>query len=237
VKLYFLNKPYTLKLGLLLTIWTPYIGAVVNNNAYIIPNAPNTTSIFPGREGSVHIVIHQNGDIGVTCRIPLGYKKSQPLPGIMNIKQYIDGGYEIKDNRLLVCVKSIGPRRKITNKKGVVLDLTEVTLFDESGELILKLWGEQGTSARNWRPSGTILLISNPIFRNEARGCSLGLSHATMVDIDPDFPDVDYIRNYAANLHKKESVDQTFPEDLWDVDAALTGADRILFTIAEVDER
>jgi hypothetical protein len=155
----------------------------------------------------------------------------------MNLKQYIDGAYETKDCRLLVCVKSIGPRRKITNKKGGVNELTQVALFDDTAETVLKLWGEQGLSARDWKPSKTILLFSNPTFRNEARGCSLGLSHATMVDVDPDFPDADYVRKYAAKLNKKESVDQTFPEDLWDVNAALTVADRILFTIADVDER
>lgn len=237
MKLYFLNKPYALKLGLLLTIWTPYIGTVVSNKAYIIPNAPNISSIFPDREGSVHIVIHRNSDVGDTCHLPLEYSKQKPLPGIKTLKDYIAGAYEVKNNRLLVCVKSIGPKRKITNKKGGVNELTEVTVFDDTAETVLKLWGEQGNSARDWKPSETILLFLNPNFRNEAHGCSLGLSHATMVDVDPDFPDAEYIRKYAVSLNKKESMDQTFPEDLWDIDATMTAANRILFTIADVDDR
>lgn len=237
MKLYFINKPYTLKLGLLITIWTPYIGTVTNNKNFIIPNAPNTTSIFPGREGSVHIVIHQNSDIGETCRIPLEYKKGKALPGLMTLKSFIDGGYEIRDSKVLGCVKSIGPTKKITNKKGITSDLTEVTIFDDTAEIVLKLWGTYKLSARDWTPSRTILLFSNPTFRLEhRRSCSLGVSHATMVDVYPDFPDADWLRKFAASLNKKESVDQRFPLDTWDIEMALMDVNQVLFTIAEVDE-
>jgi hypothetical protein len=224
-----------------MTIWTPYIGTVTNYKNFIIPDAPNTTSIFPGRDGSVHIVIHENSDKGETCRVPLEYKKGKTLPGLMTLKSFIDGGYEIKDSKVLGCVKSIGPTKRITSKKGKINDLTEVTIFDDTAEIVLKLWGMYRLSAKEWTPSRTILLFSNPTFRLEYRGaCSLGVSHATMVDLDPDFPDADWLRKYATSLNKKESVDQTFPIDLWDVgqDAGLVmeGDKRILFTIADVDE-
>jgi len=236
-KLYFINKPYPLKLGLLFTIWTPYIGTVVKTKTFIIPNAPNTTSIFPGREGSVHIVIHENSDKDKTCRVPLGYNKGQTLPGLMTLKSFIDGGYEIKDTKVLGCVKSIGPIKKITNKKGIINDLTEVTIFDDTAEIILKLWGMYRFSASEWTPSRTILLLSNPTFRLEHRGgCSLGVSHATMLDLDPDFPDADWLRKYAVNLHKWESVDQRLPPYIWDVGHDISGTKGILFTIADVDE-
>jgi hypothetical protein len=237
VKLYFINKPYTLKLGLLCTIWTPYIGTVVNSKNFIISKAPNTTSIFPGREGSVHIVIHINSDKGETCRIPLEYNKGERLPGLMTLKSFIDGGYEIKDSKILGCVKSIGPTKKFTSKKGVISDLTEIVVFDDTADVVLKLWGSYRLSAREWTPSRTILLFSNPTFRLEHRGgCSLGVSHATMVDLEPGFPDADWLRKYAASLNMKESMDQTFPTDLWDVGLAMSNAKRILFTIADVDE-
>jgi len=241
VKLYFINKPYTLKLGLLLTIWTPYIGTATNNKNFIIPYAPNITSIFPGRESSVHILIQENSNKGETCRVPLEYSKGKTLPGLMTLKSFIDGGHEIKDSKVLGCVKSIGPTKKITSEKGITSDLTEVTIFDDTAEIVLKLWGTYGLSAREWTPSRTILLLSNPTFRLERRGgCSLGISYATMVDLGPDFPDADWLGKYAADLNKKESVDQTFPTDLWDVEQdvapAISGDKRILFTIADVDE-
>lgn len=237
VKLYFINRPYTLNLGLLFTIWTPYIGTIVNSKNFIILNAPNTTSIFPGREGSVHIVIHENSDKGETCRIPLGYSKGNALPGLMTLKSFIAGGYELNDIRVLGCVKSIGPTKKITSKKGIISDLTDVTIFDDTSEIVLKLWGAYGLSARSWTPCRTILLLSNPTFRLERRGgCSLGVSHATMVELEPDFPDADWLRKHAVDLHRKESVEQIIPPDLWNVEDSMPGSKRILFTIAEVDE-
>ena len=65
----------------------------------------------------------------------------------------------------------------------------------------------------------------------------MGVSHATMVDLEPNFPDADWLRKYAASLLKRESMDQRLPSDLWDVSHDMRGAKRILFTIAEVDER
>lgn len=155
----------------------------------------------------------------------------------MTLKSFIGGGYEIKDSKVLGCVKSIGPTKKITNKKGKISDLTEVTIFDDTADIVLKLWGTYRLSARDWTPSRTILLFSSPTFRLERRGgCSLGMSHATMVDLEPDFPDADWLRKYAVNSNKKESVDQRFPLDMWDIETALADANRILFTIADVDE-
>jgi hypothetical protein len=179
--------------------------------------------------------MHQNSDVGDACRLPLGYLKGQQLD-IMTLRSFIDGGNEIRDKKILVCVKSIGSRKTITNKKGVQLELTEVNLFDNTADIVLKLWGDMGLSSKDWRPSGTILLFSNPSFRLEYRGASIGVSHATMVDVDPEFSDAEWLRKYAASQNKKESVDQTFPEDIWDVDAAVTGKVRVLFTIADIDE-
>lgn len=209
---------------------------MVNNKTFIIPNAPNITSIFPGREGSVHVVFHRNSDKGETCRVPLEYSKGKTLPGLMTLKSFMDGGCEIENTKVLGCVKSIGPTKNITNKKGIRSDLTEVTIFDDTAEIVLKLWGTYSLSARDWIPSQTILLLSNPTFKLEHRGSySLGVSYATIVDLEPDFPDAEWLRKYATNLRKKESVDQRFPLDLWDVGHAMSGNKQLLFTIAEVD--
>jgi len=155
----------------------------------------------------------------------------------MTLKSFIDGGHEVKDAKILGCVESIGPTKTITNKKGMTSDLTEVILFDDTSEIVLKLWGTYRFSARDWTPSRTIVLLLNPTFRLERRGgCSIGFSHATMLDLEPDFPDADWLRKYAANLQKRESMDQRLPLDLWEIGYDMPGAGRVLFTIAEVDE-
>jgi hypothetical protein len=235
VKLYFANKPYTLKLGLLATIWTPYVGYIcTTNNNFAVRSVPNTTSIFPGREASVHIVMHQKS--GDTCYTPLEYSIGKPLPGLMTVKSFLDGGNEILGAKILVCVKSINPQKTITTKKGLISVLTEVVLFDDTSSITLKLWGDLGLSAKDWKPSETILLIFHPSYRTEFRGgISIGLTQSSMVDIDPEFPDAKWLRRYAAELSRAESVCQKFPEGFWDVDAAVNGSLRVFFNIADID--
>jgi hypothetical protein len=115
-------------------------------------------------------------------------------------------------------------------------DLTEVILFDDTADIVLKLWGDLGLSAREWKPNVTILLISSPSFRMEYRGReSVGLTHSSMVDVDPEFPGAEWLRKYAAQLNKRESLDEVVPEGVWDLEDALFGRERVLYTIADVD--
>jgi hypothetical protein len=37
------------------------------------------------------------------------------LPGLMTLKSFTDGGYDIDEPKLLVCVKSIGAKKKCTD--------------------------------------------------------------------------------------------------------------------------
>jgi hypothetical protein len=57
-------------------------------------------------------MIHENSDEGVQCKKPLGYKEGHPLTGLMTLRNFIDGGYDVANGRILVCVKSIGARKK-----------------------------------------------------------------------------------------------------------------------------
>jgi hypothetical protein len=75
--------------------------------------APQMVSIFPERDGSCHFMIQDEAsDTSELCKTPLGHHEGQPLAGLMTIQNFIDGGYEVAVPRVLVCVKSIGARKK-----------------------------------------------------------------------------------------------------------------------------
>lgn len=155
----------------------------------------------------------------------------------MTLKSFLHDGNEIADAKILVCVKSIGCKKTITTKKGANLELLEVAIFDDTADSILKLWGAVTGTAKDWRASKTVLLISRPGIKFEYNGKgSLGLSPASMVDVEPAFVDAEWLREYAAKAHRAESMRQDWPEGVFDVDEATNGTCRILFTIADVDE-
>lgn len=200
-------------------------------------SAPLTTSIFPGRNASDHVIIHENTDDGDASRDPLSHQNPKPLPDLMTLKSFIEGGYEVRETKILVCVKSIGMKKNITSTKGTVMSLLEVVVFDDTAEMTLKLWDDTAVSARDWSPYNTILLFSGPGFRVDSRGRgSLGMTHSTLVDVDPNFADANWLKNYAANIHKRDCVKQEFPHHIWNLETAMRGIQRILFTIADVDE-
>jgi hypothetical protein len=115
----------------------------MKNPAYVHPLAPLATSIFPGRDAAVNIIIHQAEGTEDECRIPLGLvtkdgKKGQ-VKGLMTLKQFLEGGHELCDAedsgistaiatgagnsidpdggpKLLLAVKSISPLKTITIK-------------------------------------------------------------------------------------------------------------------------
>lgn len=45
-------------------------------------------------------------------RKPLDYRQNVPLVGLMTLKSFVDGGYDIEHAKILVCVKSLGPKKK-----------------------------------------------------------------------------------------------------------------------------
>ena len=143
--------------------------------------------------------------------------------------------------RILVCIKSVGAKKRISKKAGGESDLVEVRLFDNTGEIRWTLWGEMIESARDWQPGKTVLLISNPGYRAEVysgKG-SVGIQHGTMVDVDPDFPDAEWLRKFAVGLTKTESLCVEFPEELFNedvVEGAEYGINRIMFRLAEIDD-
>ncbi|KAK0108955.1 hypothetical protein ONS96_002793 [Cadophora gregata f. sp. sojae] len=193
--------------------------------------------MFPGRVTSDHIMIHTTGSTDGICRTPLEYKKGHPLPGLMTLDTWLKGGHDgVTGAKILVCVKSLGGRKTIKRKDGAESDLADVGLFDHTGEVRMTLWNSQIDSCKDWQPGSTILLLSNPGYKVQFSGKgSVGITHQTMIDVEPDFPDADWLRKYAAGLMKKESLNVAWPEGVWDVEAAEYGVVRMLFTLAELD--
>jgi hypothetical protein len=184
------------------------------------------------------MVIHTTSSTDDICRVPLDYHGGNALQGLMTVGSYTSSGHDgVVGVKILVCVKSIGARKRVTIKNGAERDLAEVLLFDHTGEIKWTLWGELIDSAMDWQPGKTILLVSNPAYREAYSGKgSMVLQRSTMIDVDPDFPDAEWLRKYASGLTKKESLCLEFPEDVWDVEAAEYGVYRNLYTLAEVDE-
>jgi len=237
VKLYFAQKPYPLKLGHLVSIWTAFISDISKGDAIASAGVLVCANLFPGRNTSDHIMIHTTGGTAGICHIPIDYRKSQPLPGLMTLHNYVAGGNDgVNGAKILVCVKSIGAKRKITKKTGGECELVEVVLFDHTGEVRMTVWNEMVESAKGWSPGITILLISNPGWKIGYQGKgSVGVASHTMIEVEPEFADAEWLGKYAVGLTKKESLCVEFPEDVWDVEAAEYGAYRPLYTLAELD--
>lgn len=117
VRLWYANITYNVRLGQLVTVYTVHVSR--GEQASLAPTAaPLFTSIFPERERSTHIMIHESGDTGAMCKRPFGCKDTRALPGLMTLKNFNNGGYDVDNVKVLVCVKSIGARKKcklITN--------------------------------------------------------------------------------------------------------------------------
>lgn len=56
-------------------------------------------------------MIHDNSDDG-RYRTPLDYTEGVPLDGLMTLQNFIDGGYDVTDARIVVVVKSIGSKKR-----------------------------------------------------------------------------------------------------------------------------
>ena len=53
-------------------------------------------------------MVHENSDAGQMLTAPLGYRVGRPLSGLMTLQNFIDGGYDVVDAKVLVIAKSIG---------------------------------------------------------------------------------------------------------------------------------
>jgi hypothetical protein len=112
VRLWYANTQYKLKL---VSVWTVHISNSSEHNSLAPNNAPLFITIFPEGERNCYFMVHENSDDGTRFKRPYGVRESKVLPGLMTLKNFTDGGYDVEEPKLLVCVKSIGARKKCTS--------------------------------------------------------------------------------------------------------------------------
>ncbi|KAK4194167.1 hypothetical protein QBC40DRAFT_260290 [Triangularia verruculosa] len=242
-----------LKLGTLVTVWTGFVAdysaAHAAHSNFRIPFVSLIIPIHPSQSSTPCIRFHDetkpSQDTTGLCRIPLDYDvstSSSQVPGLMSLKTYISSGHDDNpDARVLVCVFSVGTRLTVWSRdKQKELELVEVRVFDEtSNNCVLKLWEDKVSSAKSWIANQTVLLITNPILKS-TRGknglVELGIGASSMVEVDPACPDADWLRHMATTRTRKESVYIPIPSDILDVETAVQGSPRVLFTLADIDE-
>ncbi|KAK4695537.1 hypothetical protein P7C71_g2230, partial [Lecanoromycetidae sp. Uapishka_2] len=233
VKLWYAKIDYGLRLGSLVSIWTPHISNA-ESSSLTLRDAALVTSIFPERDNSCYYMVQEHSDEGVLCKIPLGYRDGKQLDGLITLKNYMEGGHEVEGGKVLVAVKSIGGRKKFTTKKGTQTELISIIVFDDTADATLTLWGRTCNSASYWKASQTVLLITNPSFKGDRRP-TLSLNQSTHVDVDPLMTDAYWLRGYAQRLTKRECVNLPFPE-VFDLDEIMDAEVKILFTLADLDD-
>lgn len=159
----------------------------------------------------------------------------------MTLKSFLAGGYDIGTGKILVCVRSVGPRRSITSKKReAMLDLIEVGIYDDTAHCVLKIWQDKIASAKLWIPNQTVLLISQPrcgLNDRTNRRIEVSIGYSSMIEIDPDCLEATWLRNKIQDMAKKDSVIIPFPNDCWDLQLAMYGTDRTLYTLAELEDQ
>ncbi|KAI8932169.1 hypothetical protein NX059_011051 [Plenodomus lindquistii] len=240
VRLWYAHTVYKIRLGQLLTIWTVHVSNSSDYNSLAPSSAQLFTSVFPEGERNCHVMLHENNDDGTQFKRPFGCDGERPLEGLMTLKGFTDGGYEVEEPKVLVCVKSIGARRTYINRTTTNTTTTlTLTIFDNTADATLTLYSSLCSSATHLKPSHSILLISNPGWRID-KTAKLTINANSRIDIDPDTGDARRLRALAQRLTKKEHVNPPFPIASTDLEIAVKefkqAAQRPLFTLADIDD-
>ena len=111
MKLWYAKVDYKLRLGQLVSVWTPHI-SISDSGSLTLQGGSLVTSIFPERDRSCYFMLQDNSDTGTLYKTPLGYVDGRQLASLMTLKSFAEGAHEVDDGKILVCVKSIGGRKK-----------------------------------------------------------------------------------------------------------------------------
>lgn len=133
VRLWYNNTIYAIRLGQLVTLWTVHVSNSSEHNSLAPSSAPLFTSIFPEGERNCCFMVHVQSDDGTQFKRPFGCMESRALTGLMTLRSFADGGYDVDESKLLVCVKSIGARKKCTSPhllSRLLIQLTIATRYE-----------------------------------------------------------------------------------------------------------
>ncbi|KAH8893193.1 hypothetical protein GQ53DRAFT_821914 [Thozetella sp. PMI_491] len=231
--------------GRLVTIWTSYVAEYSTSAALPLPMVSLIVTVHPAQNSTSCIKYHfeaAGSPLVHLCRKPIEYilsSQSAPLSGLMTLKDYLAPKREglTSEARIVVCVRSIGPRKAVHTKDQRDRDLVKVTVFDETVPTCnLNLWEDQTVALRAWVPDDTVLLLTNPKVKTRGSATAeLGIGVKSWVEVNPEFPDAEWLRRMASDRKKREAGFLPFPTLVWG-SASVVDSSRTLFTIADLDQ-
>ncbi|TIA63010.1 hypothetical protein D6C77_02415 [Aureobasidium pullulans] len=230
IRLSYTLPPTELRLGRLVAVWATYV-ANGDRGSFPCAVAPLYIKIFPEKDKSCRIRVLEGAEFANLCRKPLNYQ-----PTLMSLKAFARGGSEVIDAKILVVVKSVSARKRVTKKDGTEAYVTRVVLMDDTEEATLSLWDTTSTTPNDWQPSHTALLISSPSL-NVSHKNWLALASDTFVDADPCIPEAERLRGFAGRKVKREHINPTFPYEEYALWSIIKPNERVLYSLADVDDR
>ncbi|GAB7365615.1 hypothetical protein MBLNU230_g6684t1 [Neophaeotheca triangularis] len=255
VRVWYAHRLPNLRLGSLLSIWTTHVSNG-ENGTLSSASAPLFTSLFPERDRSCHLMVHENSDDGSMCRRPMGFRSGQALGGLMTLQNFNEGGFDVVGAKILVVVKSVGVKKRVTRKDKSVVENISIHVHDDTAEATLGLWGSsantpQGGSVlddtpnspsgpdpvptrHSWKAGETVLLLQAPGSKIGTR-TYLSLTSTTILDINPSIPDTLWLRKWSLRQKSRESINPIFPPATFDLAALTTSPRRTLYTLADLD--
>lgn len=114
VRVWYAATVPNLRIGSLVSIWTKHISNGEHGTLSSL-SAPLFVSLFPERDRGCYLMVHEKSDNGTQFKLPLGYNEGRALDGLMTLANFIDGGADVVDAKIMVVVKSIGHRKTGAN--------------------------------------------------------------------------------------------------------------------------
>lgn len=235
VLLYYNRRQYLPFLGALVRIEAPHVSHG-NNKVKTFDYASLFVSMFPERDNSCGFRLIKDTDL---CRKPLEFTPNQMRQKMVTLAAFQRGDFDLANSVLLVCVKSVGPKIERTVKKGTEKEhkvhMCEVRIFDQTGNSKAIFWDGLATSPASWTANATVLMIYSAGY-DEAR-TELQIKNDTYIDVMPDCAEAERLAQWIEEKFKsglKDNIEP--PAATFDVDEALSGQQRLLFSIAMVDE-
>ena len=102
---------HQLRLGQLVKVWTPHI-SIADYDTLASRRVSLFTWVFPAKDNSCYFQIQNESNRGAMCKTPLGYQGGKRLPGLITLKDFVNGRHEIMRPKILVCVNGVEKRRK-----------------------------------------------------------------------------------------------------------------------------